>query len=251
MSSTARLCATLICGAIFLLCQSKSIAFPLQSEIQPNDQNGGIYGYARGKNQSAVAYTEVFHDDPLNNTLRVSYWSGNRKAISYKTLTFGDNPKIPNLFEFIDFRDSKAIRITVNGNIANVKSIRLAADGSETVRSEKNVEISANTVIDASFHRFILSEWDRMIAGESMNVKFMRLDKASLVPLVIKRYECDTANIVCFKVSIDNLILQTMLPSFFMQYDLNKNLIRYNGIGPITKANGKPQTVDISYEYPQ
>ena len=75
MSSTARLCTTLICSAILFLCQSKAIAFPTQAEIQPNDQNGSIYGYARKKEKSERQYTEVFHDDPLSNTLRVSYWS--------------------------------------------------------------------------------------------------------------------------------------------------------------------------------
>ena len=77
----------------------------------------------------------------------------------------------------------------------------------------------------------------------------MRLDKASLVPLKVKRGACETGNDICFKVSIDNMVLQAMLPSFYMDYDNNKNLIRYSGIGPVTKSNGKPHSVNISYKH--
>ncbi len=251
MSSTARLCTTLICSVILFLCQSKAIAFPTQGEIQPNDQNGSIYGYARKKEKSELQYTEVFHDDPLSNTLRVSYWSPERKAIAYKQLVFGSNPQIPDLFEFIDYRRARGFRITVNGNIANVKNIKVAANGTETLKSEKTVEIDSNTVIDASFHRFILADWDQLMTGKSAKVKFMRIDKATLIPLQIKRSNCENEDNICFKVSIDNMVLQAMLPSFYMNYDKNKRLIRYSGIGPITKLNNKPQSVNITYDYVQ
>ncbi len=249
MTTTARLCAPLICCATLLLCLSTAVAFPLQSEIQPNNQTGDIFGLAREKNESSVDYTEVFHDDPLNSSLRVSYWSASREAIAYKQLVYGNNQNIPDLFEFVDYRRALGFRITIDGNIANVKRIKVAADGSETVKSNKDVEINSNTVIDASFHRFILSDWDRLLDGKSIKVKFLRIDKASLVPLKIKRTTCEVADNTCFKVSIDNMVLQAMLPSFYMNYDKNKNLIFYSGIGPMTRVNNKPYSVDISYEY--
>jgi len=47
------------------------------------------------------------------------------------------------------------------------------------------------------------------------------------------------------------MVLETMLPGFYMDYDNNKNLIRYAGFGPITTAKGKPHTAEINYKYAQ
>lgn len=253
MSSITRWCATLACSVMLLLGQSNASALPLQSEIQPNNQNGRTYGYAQGKKNSADNYTEVFHDDPLNKSLRVSYWSPNRKAIAYKQMVFGETSNVPRLFEFIDYRRGRGVRVTVSNSIANVKSIRRSADGTETIRSDKSVKIDENTVIDASFHRFIVSDWDRLVDGKTIKVKFMRLDKASFVPLKIKRQTCESGSPdnICLKVSIDNIVLETMLPGFYMDYDNNKNLIRYAGFGPITTAKGKTHTAEINYKYVQ
>lgn len=251
MGASARLFATMVCSTILFMCQATAIAFPLSSEIPAYGENVVAYGYATPDGKSEVEYSEIFQDDPLGNTVRVNYYASDGKVIAYKNLEFGADRNVPEFFEFIDYRRGRGFRLTVNDKTANLLSLKISADGTETVRSNNDIEIDKNTVIDAAFHRFILSDWDSLLAGERRKVKFLRIDKATLIPLKIKRNKCEAPDMICFKISIDNMVLQAMLPNIDMQYDNNKNLIRYNGIGPITTLKGKPKPVDIIYGYAQ
>jgi len=249
MRSMAHIFCTLTLGTALLLCHPQAGAFPQKSQIQPYGQNAVANGYARRGGKSVVDYTETYLDDPMSSTIRASYWDGNREAIAFKQLDFGDNPNVPDFFEVIDYRRATAYRITVNSNLANVKVLKIAEDGSETVTLNKNVEIDSNTVIDAAFHRFVISNWDRLMKGKTVKVQFLQIDKARLVPLKIKKSKCDTPDTACFKITFDNILLQNIVPNIRIKYDSDKRLIRYNGIGPVTRMNGKGLPVDIMYDY--
>ena len=237
---------------VTLLLWQPATALPLLSEISPYSMNVVANGYASKKDESALFYTEAYLDDPTNSTVRASYWSVNREPIAYKQLDFGDNPNVPEQFEVIDYRRKTAYRVTVNNNVANVKILTVSENGSETIKLDKDVKIDANTVIDAAFHRLIISSWDELTNGKAIKIKFLRIDKARLVPLKIKQTYCDTPDTACFKISFDNFLLQGVVPTIFMQYEASsKRLIHYNGIGPITQMNGKGLPVDIKYEYLQ
>ena len=222
-------------------------AFPDISNLQSYGAGVTANGYARLPAQSLVNYTETYLDDPLSNTIRATYWSSNREIISYKELNFSNNPNIPDYFEVIDYRREKGFRITVNGSVANVKVINTE---DEKILLNRDVDIDSSTVIDASFHRFILKYWDRLLNNKPVRVKFLQIDKARLVPLKIKKTNCNTSGAVCFKIVLDNFLLRGLMPSIFMKYDqATQRLIRYTGIGPVTRLNGKAMPVDITYEY--
>jgi len=233
-----------------MLCQRSVHAFPDKISLQPYGTGVTANGYARLPEQSVVNYTETYLDDPLSNKIRATYWSSNRDVISYKELIFSDNPNIPDYFEAVDYRREKGFRITVIGDVANVQMIDISDTAAEKILLNKNVEIDNSTVIDASFHRFILSNWDRLLNDKSVRVKFLQIDKAKLIPLKIKKTNCDTSGTVCFKIVLDNFLLQGIVPNIFMKYEkATQRLIRYTGIGPVTGLNGKGMPVDIVYEY--
>lgn len=252
MRSSTGLYGALALVVTCLLCSSAAGAFPLKSELPAYGDNVIANGYARKNGDSVVFYTETYLDDPMSNTIRASYWSGNREPISYKQLDFSDDPNVPGFFEVIDYRRKKGYRITVENDIANVKVLRVAEDGSETIQLNKDVQIDGNTVIDAAFHRFVVSNWDKLMSGKSVRVQFLQIDKARLVPLKIKKTNCDTPATSCFRITFDNFLLQGLVPNIDMKYETNsKRLLRYTGIGPITQMNGKGLPVDILYEYMQ
>ena len=237
--------------AFILLCQQSAYAFPEKSQLQPFGQGAVANGYARIEGKSLVEYTETYLDDPLNDTIRASYWSSNRELISYKELNFSDNPNIPDNFQVIDYRRERGYRITVNSSVANVKVVDVS-DNNERILLDKDVVIDDATVIDASFHRFVISNWDRLLSGKSVKIKFLQIDKARLVPLKIKATQCDTPGTACFKITLDNFLLQGLVPNIFMKYEVaTQRLLRYTGIGPVTKMSGKGLPADISYEYLQ
>lgn len=235
-----------------LIFQAPANAFPLLNELRPFGEGAIANGYARKNNESSVFYTETYLDDPMSDMIRAVYWDGNRQPISYKQLDFGNDAKVPDFFEVIDYRRKRGYRITVKDNVANVKVLNVASDGSESVRTNKNVPIDSKTVIDAAFHRFVVANWDKLTQGKTIKINFLQIDKARLVPLKIKLDQCDTPASTCFKISFDNFLLQGVVPNIFMKYETSsKRLIRYTGIGPITRMNGKGLPIDIRYEYLQ
>lgn len=241
--------ATLLTTAL-LISPMPASAFPLISELGTYEERALANGYARTGGNSSIFYTETYLDDPMESTIRAVYWDSNRQPIAYKRLDFGVGSNIPENFEVIDYRREMGYRITVKNNIANVKQLKITEDGSETVLKNNNVEIDSSTVIDAGFHRFILADWDNLTRGKTIRIKFLQIDKARLVPLKIKAANCDTPDTTCFKITFDNFLLQGVVPNIFIKYETDsKQLVRYTGIGPITKMNGKSLAVDILYEY--
>ena len=243
---------TLILSAL-LFFQNAAFAFPKKSELQPYGKGVVVDGFARLSEDSGVEYIETYIDDPLEDTIRATYWSPDQELLSYKKLDFTANWNIPDYYEAIDYRRRKGFRITVVGDVANVQMIHFYKDNvRQKILLNENVNIDDTTVIDASFHRYVISNWDKLLDGKTVRVKFLQIDKARLVPLKIKRSACDTDGAVCFKISLDNFILQAMVPTIYMEYEeTTQRLIRYTGIGPLTKRNGKALPVDIVYEYPQ
>lgn len=208
------------------------------------------YGYARLAQQSVVHYTEQYLDDPLHDTLRASYWSSDRQLIAYKKLIFSDESSLPNYYELVDYRRGRGYRVKLESDIATVQSIKLSKNGTQYIYKNSNIKIKENTIIDAGFHRFIIANWQQLLNGETLKMKFLQTDKPRLVPLKIKKARCDTPDTACFKIKLDNFFLQSVVPTLHLKYDLkSKNLLRYTGIGPITKLTGKELAVDILYEY--
>lgn len=235
-----------------VLFYSPASAFPRVNEIRPYGENVVAKGYARKYNESSVFYTETYLDDPMSNMIRAVYWDSNHRPISYKQLNFGNNPSVPEFFEVVDYRRKRGYRMTISNGIANVKKIIVDANGAETVTRNNNLRIDSRTVVDAGFQRFVVANWDKLMRGKSMRINFLQIDRARLVPLKIKRRKCDTSNTTCFKISFDNFLLQSLVPSVFMKYETSsKRLLRYTGIGPLTKLNGKSLPIDITYEHLQ
>lgn len=239
-----------IFAALFLTWQVSAYALPAKSEVPPFGQDVTANGYARLPTQSVVNYTETYLDNPLDNTIRASYWSGNRELIAFKKLIFNSDSNVPEYYESIDYRRSKGYRVSVDSNVAKVETIKLGKDGTEIVTRNKSVDVTDKTVIDAGFHRFVVSNWDRLMSGRSVKVKFLQVDKARLVPLKIKKTQCNTPDTACYKISLDNFLLQGVVPAIQLKYDIStKRLISYAGIGPITQLSGKGLPVEVLYEY--
>lgn len=220
------------------------------ANVKPFGEDVVATGYAKQPKQSSVTYVETYLDDPLEDRIRATYWSNDQKNIAFKSLDFPAGSNIPSKYELMDLRRSKGYRVSVNSNIADVQTIRIRPDGTRYISKERQIEINENTVIDAGFHRFILANWDRLISGKPMKIKYLQVEKARLIPLKIKKRSCDSSGMACYKIIFDNMLLRTMLPSIFLEYDVNtKRLMRYTGLGPLPDLTGKGMPVDIHYEY--
>ena len=128
----------------------------------------------------------------------------------------------------------------------------VAEDGARSRIKSFTVEVKDQTIVDAGFHRHILKNWNALLSGKSKRVNFLRIEKGSFIPLVIKRRNCDINDgSICFRIALNNFLLKNMVPDIRLAYDPQwKRLVRYNGLGPLNKINGKGMPVSISYDYP-
>lgn len=199
---------------------------------------------------SEHTYTENFHNDPDGEELTVSYWSNDDQPLAVKRLEFTDGGSIPDL-EMIDLRRKRGHRVIRDGNTLDVSIFRIEDDDSRRQIKSYSVEIKEPTIVDAGFHRHILKHWDSLVAGKSRRVNFLRVEKGNYIPLVIKKRTCDVDDgAVCFRIALNNFLLKNLVPDIKLAYDANqKRLIRYSGLGPLNKPNGKGMTVRIDYDY--
>lgn len=229
-----------------------AVTVPPGSELQNLKQHSVVIAYARATGQDDVTFTEHFHNTPEDDDITVSYWSADGVPLAVKKLEFKDGGDIPD-FELYDYRRKRVQRVTRDGNTLNIAVYRTDDTGARTRIKSFAVEVKNQTIVDAGFHRHILKSWDALLAGKSRRVNFLRVEKGNYIPLVVKKRRCDVDDgSVCFRIALNNILLKNLVPDIKLAYDPRlKRLIRYSGLGPLNKINGKGMEVNISYEYPE
>jgi len=246
-----------LCAITLCVCQA-TFAIPAKTDIPPFGENILTTGYARALTQTPgqtrqlppVQYIETYLQDPTNNSIRASYWSIDQRPIAYKELNFTGDSTIPDLYKMFDYRRGRGYRVEVTRSTAIIQGLMMDNKNTVQVYREKKLPITENTVIDASFNRVVLKNWDRLITGKSLRVNFLQADKNRLVPLKIKKTRCKSKDRLCLKISLDNFLLQALVPKLSMEYGLNdQRLLHFSGLGPVLTKKGKGFPVNINYKY--
>ncbi len=243
----------LLSGLVFSVAGvAVAVTVPPGSELQSLKQNSTVISSATETGQSKLTFTEHFHNDPDSDAITVSYWSADGVPLAVKQLDFTDGGDIPD-FELYDYRRKRVQRVMRDGNTLNIAVYRTDDKGARTQIKSFSVAVKEPAIVDAGFHRHVLKHWDALVAGKSQRVNFLRVEKGSYIPLVIKRRKCDVQDgAVCFRIALDNFLLKNLVPDIKLAYHPElKRLVRYAGLGPLNKTNGKGMPVTISYEYPQ
>lgn len=241
------------------LCASPVVsAIPAKSDIPPFGENILTTGYARAQSQAPsqtrqlapLQYIETYLQDPTGNKITAIYWSIDQQPIGYKDLTFTGDSTIPDNYEMFDYRRSRGYRVEVSGNMAKIQALMMDNKNNVQVYREKRLSITNNTVIDASFNRVLQNNWDRLLSGKSLRVDFLQADKNRLVPLKIKKTRCKSKQRLCLKISLDNFLLQALVPKLTMEYSLtDRHILYFSGLGPVLTEKGKGFPVSINYKY--
>jgi len=227
-----------------------AVTVPSVSELGEYKQNSYAIASATASGQDEVTFTEHFHNDPDGDELTVSYWSADGDPLAVKRLIFADSSDIPN-FELIDYRRKRGQRVVRNGDTLDVSVFRTTDGGEREQIKSFSVQIEGQTIVDAGFHRHVLKYWDDLVAGKSKRVNFLRIEKGNFIPLVIKKRACDVQDgSVCFRIALNNFLLKNLVPDIKLAYHPEtKRLVRYSGLGPLNKSNGKGMPVTITYDY--
>lgn len=205
----------------------------------------------------ALTYTESFrlidntsNGDPQGIAIYADP-SGNKLAI--KRFTFFQHRYQPD-FEFEDHRDGYS-----TGVIRSGEHFRIFFKPSRSKPlKEKVLKIPEPVVVDVGIHFFVLSVWDRLLAGEDVKLSYIVPKNLDYFRMEISKIPNDNSNIktqAVFKVRPRNLFLNLVSNVVdsgitLLTYDIaTKKILQYRGVSLIRNASGKNYSVQSVYEF--
>ena len=194
-------------------------------------------------------YQEFFLDDPANDEFRAVYRSVDGRPIAHKRLRYSGTEKHPT-FEMHDYRNASGYRVVPMSQRLRVERLKLLENNIQAVVDVQEVIIVEPTVIDASFHRFLMEQWSVVERGEVIKFNFLQLDKARLVPMELKRTDCSSADLLCVRITLSNFFYRAFVPPVLLTYEKStRRLLHYSGYGPLPTEAGRALPVTLDYRY--
>lgn len=206
---------------------------------------------------STLAYSESFRllDNTSNSEQQgiATYTDPSGDKLAIKRFTFQKHLYQPN-FKFEDYRDGYTTSVIRNG-----ESFRVSFKESQSnPLKEKTLKIPEPVVVDFGIHFFVLSEWDKLIAGEDVQLTYVVPKNLDYYRMVIGKIQIDEGNIktqVVFKLRPKNPFLNLISNVVssgitFLTYDVEtKKFLQYNGVSLIRDVSGKNYSVRSVYHY--
>ena len=175
------------------------------------------------------------NSQPLRETVTYVNAEGNqigRKSLDYQSLM------APNYTVSYELGDKS--ETVVNSGAA----IKVSAS------KQKSLPVPSNLfAIDAGFHYLILSQFEQLLAGNTVTFDFLFTGRATFIEMKIKPNRSEGQ--LNLNLSLSNFLLSALVKPIELTYDINtKRLLRYQGLTNITNNEGKLIVADIRYSYP-
>ena len=120
---------------------------------------------------------------------------------------------------------------------------------------DKRIKVNEHLLVDAGFDRYVKMHWDKLLSNASMKIDYLVPSRLTTVGFEVGRVNClanTRANAVCFAITPTSWFVSLAVDPITVAYDPDtRNLLRFNGRGNIASSDGKYQTVDIRYQYPE
>lgn len=160
-------------------------------------------------------------------------------------------------FALQDQRSQRAVSASRSAEQVVVKkqAIVVATDDVSTAKTLKTTTLrlkpQLTSVIDAGFNSYLLSNWQRLVAGEVLSFNFLSTERASWIKFRLKDgglREEDGHQVRRFVMTVTNPMFRLLLKPIKVDYYVDtKELFRYQGISNIKRENGKNYNVRIEF----
>lgn len=212
-----------------------------------------LLGRAFAQNSDTLLYSER-HDqqfDASQLTLHtVSYEKPDGKVFAVKTATYPQQPGVAQ-FEFTDQRNGA------------VEGSRYLDDGSLELYAKKNsdsalkkgfIDVRDDTVVDAGFDRYVAANFDQLLAGDSVKIRFGLPGRQTDYKFLVskpERVDFLGRKALRAKIRPASRVLSWLVDPITLTYDIkSRRLMMYEGVSNIKTDDGELQTVRIIY-YPE
>ena len=229
--------------SLFLLVFSSVVS----ASSQPSQE---VIGKAYDLDSGDLLYVER-HRYLANKTHEVRYFDPDGKPFARKVLDYSVSENAPSFEQRNDLR-GEWIKVTDDGDELLLKYQEKTG---ETV-FDKRFDLSDDLLVDAGFDRYVKNNWQALNAGSSdMSIEYLVPSKLTTVGFNVSKVDClpeTPKGAVCFAIAPQSWWISLAVDPIIVAYDVSsRNLLRFNGRGNIASAQGKYQSVDIRYEYPE
>ncbi len=226
------------------------ILFALANPSGAAGKTSQTIGMAYDLQSDELMYRETHCLSTDGSEREVTYQDAKDNLIAHKRVDYRSGSTTPSFVQH-NYYSQESIEVSLQQG-----SVRMSVIDSDTrvVSKSALAEPSANlpVVIDAGFDEFVRQQWDRLLAGESLEFQFPLADRTSLVELRIQSRACSyaTQSDQCFRLDLASWLLRLAVKPIELGYDAeSRQLTRFRGLSNIGDRNGKGMVVDIRYRY--
>lgn len=218
------------------------------SELNNNQKiySSRAYNKADGKYIYSEQHKEIYSGNRIIESV-TKYLNTANKPLSERVMKFSDDLSKPS-FVLNDFRTGYMEGAEI------LKNNKVKVYTRETYNDplqEKIVTVAEPFVIDGGLTFFFRKNWDRLMAGETIEFNFIapakldyyrfRVSKSSITTIANRKG-------LKLKLEINNFILRQFVSPVYITYALdNKDILYYEGISNINDDNGKSYSVRIDF----
>ena len=210
------------------------------------------------ENKERLLYEEIhkldLSEDNQPRQELVTYQDPDGNVLATKKMIYGNNPSQPNFtLESTTNGYQEGVIYTKNQELNN-KRIVYNQESESAKRKEKILKMTPNTVIDGGFHYFVLKQWNSLMNGENIKIKFLSTARLKSFDFSIKKMPSQSnesdSNSVIFKFTVNNPFIQWLLKPIYLTYDQQtRRLMQFEGITNLSDKEGKSYKAVIYYEY--
>lgn len=209
-------------------------------------------GQAYKPGTKELLYTEKHktQDDEngYNKVIETEYVTPDGKIFAKIKSDFSKDQMIPDKV-FEDFRLGIKDELVFDPATRNVKITRTDENTKKT--KSNDFKAKKNSLAGQGFNNYLLQNFETLEKGKSLPVNFIVLTNQDYFEFDIKK-KSDKENEIIFGLNISNLLFKAFVSEIRTTYAVaSKRLLVFFGLSNIADAKGKPQNVEIKYEYPK
>jgi hypothetical protein len=197
-------------------------------------------GIARDAEDNSVRYVE-HHQYSENGDHAVRYFDPARNVLLKKELAYTGLPQHPSILQRDYVRN---MQIDLRYDAEQAVMVTSKDGGSEKF----TFDITPDIIVDAGFDAYIRENWESFSKQPRQSVTFAIAGQSRLLAMNIERkgISIDGAS---FEVRPANWLAPVLLPEIQLNYDNDRQLVRYEGFTNLKAESGQSRAVVIEFSH--
>lgn len=231
-----------------------SLATSVQAADNESDKGKGtsdetyeLVGEAFARDSDELLYREFYRFNADGWPVEVIYRLPDDTLMTEKVLTQGGSPLVPSFVQ----------RNHLNGHLvqAEVEADKLTLlyrENTSADSKQTSLSLPDGAVMDAGFDAFMQQHWDKLLAGEQLQMEFLATTQQRFVGLRVQQHPCASAteDSICFRIEAASRLLRWLLDPIDLLYRRdNRQLQQFSGVSNLVMADGETPQVVIRYDY--